>query len=474
MIKLLIARELLDYSRNGQFRILLVVVLVLTGVASLDGWNRAREAAQARAAAEVNDHHVWVEQGANSPHGAAHFARYAFRPTPALAAFEPGSFDYAGAAVWMEAHYQNPATLRRAEDTLARAPLPALSAGWVLRVVGSLALLVLLFPAVARERESGTIRSIAATGVTGGAFVAGKVTAAVATALVFTVIAVVVSLLPAAFIGVDVIEPPRVVALIAVHAVGLTAFGLLAVAVSAMCRTSGAALVGGAALWLAWIVGVPTIGAQLSTTLHPDINERAFKSSLQLEAQTAFWKGEAKGPAVAAYEETIAKEHGATDFDELGFNREAMELQAHEEFANQVYDRLYGEMSATYQAQDRVLRGATVVSPLLALQRVSAGIAGTDLLAQQAFTAQAEQHRRRIIALLNRDMMLNAGNDGFAYMAGRELWEQTADFQGQPPGLAEVVGRYWVELASLLGWLVLAVAVAVGRTRRAMQVEVLT
>ena len=473
MIGLIVRRELLEYSRNRQFGVLLLVALALTGIASLDGWARARDAAQARADAEVSDRHIWVEQGDNSPHGAAHFARYAFRPTPALAAFEPGVFDHAGAAVWMEAHYQNPATLRRAEDTLARAPLPALSSGWVVRVVGSLALAVLLFPAVARERESGTIRSLAAAGGTSSAFVVGKVAAAVAAALVFTLVVVAVSLLPAAFTDAGAVDAARVATLIAVHAVGLLVFGLSVVAVSAMSRSTGAALVGGAALWLAWVVAVPTVGAQLSTTLHPDVDEQAFKSSVQLEAQTAFWTGDARAVAIANYEQSVVEEHGAASFDELGFNREAMELQAHEEFANQVYDQLYGEVSATYEAQERVLRLVAVASPLLALQRVSAGIAGTDLLAQHAFTTQAEQHRREIIAQLNGDMMVNAGTDGFAYMAGRELWQQIADFDGRQPGLAEVLTRYRVELASLLAWLVIAVSVAVGRTRRALRVEVL-
>lgn len=471
MIELILSRELLDYWRNNHFRVLLLVLVALAGVASIDGWNRARAATQARAAAEVNDHDVWVNQGPKGPHGAAHFARYAFRPTPALAAFEPGVLDHAGAAVWMEAHNQNPATLRRAEDTLARAPLPTLSPGWVVRVVGSLAMVVLLFPAVARERQSGTIRTLAATGVTSGAFVAGKVTAAVAAALAITLVAVGMSLLPGVLIGAETIEAGRVAALFVAHAMGLTAFGLLVVAISARCRTIGSALLGGTALWLAWVVAVPTFGSQLATSLHPDVDELAFKERIQREAHAPFWKGDARERAVAAYEAKILEEYGATTFDELGFNRDGLELQAHEEFANEAYDRLYGELGATHRAQDRTLRAASIASPLLALQRVSSGIAGTDLAAQQAFAAQAERHRRQIIAQLNRHLMEHAGELGFKWMAGRALWEQVPDFEGRPPGTAQVIAGYWVELAALGGWLALAMFLALRWTRRALRVE---
>jgi len=468
--RLVFLRELLEYSRNRTFRWLFLAVVALTAVAAIDGWNRAREATRAREAAEATDHHVWVNQGPNGPHGAAHFARYAFRPTPPLAAFEPGVFDYAGAAVWMEAHTQNPTTLRRAEDTLARAPLPALSPGWVVRVVGSLALMVLLFPAVARERERGTLRYLAATGVTGAAFVIGKVASAAAAAVAVTIAAVTVSLLPA-LLGGESVEPGQVAAVVLVHAVGLVAFGLLVVAVSARCRTSGSALVGAAVLWLAWVVWIPAIGAQLATTLHPDVDELTFKEAIQLEAQTPFWKGKARGPAIAAFEEKVLAEYGAERFDDLGFSRAALELQAHEEFANAAYDRLYGDLHATHRGQDQTLRLAALASPLLAVERVSRGIAGTDLAAQHAFAEQAEAHRRRMIAQLNRDMMENAGDQAFEYKADARLWRQIEDFHGATPEGGATLGRYGIELLSLLVWLAMAAAAAMAWTRRALRVE---
>ena len=163
-------KEFLEFRRDRRLLVMTVVLVSLLLAAALDGWNRAAADARARAAAVASDREVWVEQGDNNPHGAAHFARYAFRAAPPLAAFDPGVFDYAGAAFWMEAHTQNPTTLRRAEDIAVRAPFASLSPAWVIQVVGSLVLALALFGAVAREREQGTLRSLAAAGVTARSF----------------------------------------------------------------------------------------------------------------------------------------------------------------------------------------------------------------------------------------------------------------------------------------------------------------
>ncbi|MEE4278583.1 MAG: hypothetical protein V2I82_08995 [Halieaceae bacterium] len=81
-------KELTEYRRDRRRLALAIVLFALLLTAALDGWNRAEADAQARAAAEATDREVWTEQGENNPHGAAHFARYALRDTPALAAFD--------------------------------------------------------------------------------------------------------------------------------------------------------------------------------------------------------------------------------------------------------------------------------------------------------------------------------------------------------------------------------------------------
>jgi ABC-2 type transport system permease protein len=110
----------------------------------------------------------------------------------------------------------------------------------------------------------------------------------------------------------------------------------------------------------------------------------------------------------------------------------------------------------------------SLLSPVLAVQRLSAGIAGTDLMAQQTFASAAEEHRRRIIGELNHHMMVNAGDEGYAYMAGRDLWEATPDFTYEAPALSRVLAHYMVEIVALFGWLIAFGALALRATRDAL------
>jgi len=471
VIGVLIRKELTVCARDRRALGFVVLVFGLLLVAALDGWNRAADGERNRQAAELADREVWVDQGPNNPHGAAHFSRYAFRPVPALSAFDPGLMDFGGSAVWMEAHYQNPATLRRAEDLAFRASFSSVDPAWSLRVVGSLLLVMLLFGAVAGERESGTLRALAAQGVAPRSLVLGKTSAALLLVVLIGGTGMLLAMLPGLAQGALAVEHARVGLLALCYLAGLGAFALVLVALSGMARSRGMALVLTGVFWIATALLVPTLGGQLAGALHPTPTPRAFNSDIQLQAQTPFWVGQAREPAVTAYAEELAREYGVDTFDDLGFDREAMVLQAHERFSQKVYDSLYGELRDRHLGQDGVLSIASLASPLLALQRVSAGLAGTDLHAQIDFERDSEQHRRVIVELLNRHMMEHAAGAGFAFMADRSLWEQVPDFEATPVPLPQVLASYRWELLVLALWLAAGAWLAACSARRAVMAE---
>lgn len=470
MIASLFRREIGAYARNARFRWLLLILVILCGFASIDGWHRSEQSRQIRELAEKQDRENWVNQGKNNPHGAAHFSRYAFRPTPALAALDPGIWDFAGAAVWMEAHHQNPATLRRAEDALVRAPLPGLSVAWIIRCLGSLALLLLLFPSVAQEREQKTLRALAAAGVPSRAFVLGKVLAALLAIVLLTVIAYAIAV-SAGFMAGGELDALRIGLMFGLSSLALAAFGMSIIVLSSRSKSSGTALQLGAALWLFWAVAMPSLGAQLATGLFPDLDEHSFRAQLQKESQSEFWSGPAKDRELARLKKEILEKKGAKSLKEINYNEKGVLLQAHEVHANAVFDRRYGELSDLHRSQDRVIALASLASPLLALQRLSSGIAGTDLWAQQGFASQAESHRRALIERLNQDLMVHGGDKGMKYEAGRELWESIADFEPRPLSLGEIFANYGFELVSLGAWALLASILAMYCTGLAMRIE---
>ena len=108
------------------------------------------------AAASAQDRAVWLAQGAHNPHNATHFGQVAFKPAGALAFFEPGISATVGSGVLMEAHNQNPATLRAAEHGGGR--FGGSPAAWLLQLGLPLLVVVAGYAMWARERESGTLR----------------------------------------------------------------------------------------------------------------------------------------------------------------------------------------------------------------------------------------------------------------------------------------------------------------------------
>ena len=98
MIAVIARKELLTFLRSGVFLAIAVSMFVLFSAAAIHSAERASTFERERIAAESVDREVWDSQGERNPHSAAHFARYAFKPIPGFAAFDPGVTDYAGMA----------------------------------------------------------------------------------------------------------------------------------------------------------------------------------------------------------------------------------------------------------------------------------------------------------------------------------------------------------------------------------------
>ena len=466
----LLRKELLEAIRDRRLSILLLFALALAIVSSLDGWQRTADAIQFRAHASDVDRDVWLGQSETNPHDAAHFGRYAFRSVVPLSAFDSGITPYSGSAVWMEAHFQNPASLRPAEEIVFSSPLAELTAAWVIQMLGSLALLTMLFSSVCREKESGTLRNLVASNVTSGQIVLAKSLAAMIVVGVICVVLVALSLLPALiFLG----APPdleRILLLMLAYFIGLAGFGFVILAFSALIEDSKTALLASAGIWLLMCFVIPSIGSQFGEANDPTPRARDFAAAIETQAQQPFWTGGARFEAVAVYEAEVMTKHRAFSFASLGFNRDALVLQAHERFANPVYDQIYGDLYRRHQNQNRTLRYFSLLSPILALQRISSGIAGTDSFAQQTFLDAAESSRRKLVKEMNEDMLVNAGEKGFQYLAYLELWQKVDDFDYEEPDVLSVLLVYRFEWFVLLGWLIVGFLSAHIATKRLMRI----
>ncbi|MEM9387433.1 MAG: DUF3526 domain-containing protein [Pseudomonadota bacterium] len=470
MSGVLMAKDAALMQREPLLRALLIAVLVLLLVALFSGAQRGAQFAQERTAAQAADHEVWLEQGERNPHSAAHFSRYAFRPVAPLALLDPGVSDFAGLAVWMEAHFQDPADFRRAEDASQLSRFAQLSPAFLLLTAAPLLIFVMLYASIAGEREDGTMRQLLASGVGADEIYLGKLQAGLWIVLrVYTLV-----FLPISIVAVggassgqagDVLL--RLALLYVTYAVYLSIFVAMAIGVSALCRGRLTALSTLAGLWVLMAVLVPRLGAGVATTLHPQPDARATETRLG-EASYLWWGDE---QMQARTREDALAQHGVDDVAKLPFNYEAYTLQASEEVSNPVFDRIYADLVARYRAQESVVRSFSLLSPSLPTTSLSRALAGTDRAHHEAFTEAAETRRRQMIKMLNEDFMVHAGEAGYGYTAGRDLWERFGDFAYRAPSFPSMLGRYAFDVLLLLGWLAAAVTTSRAFVRRAASGE---
>ena len=470
MIREIASKDLLESRRESLVIVLTAVCVALLIAGTFAGMQRDAEFARERAAAELADRSVWLNQGERNPHSAAHFSRYAFRTSSPLALLDPGIGDFAGIALWMEAHFQNPAEFRRAEDSGELARSVQLSPATLFLVALPLLVFVAMYATIAGEREDGTLRQLIASGTGGRAFFLGKLLGGLRLILpVFLLLYVAITAMALATtsapINADTIA--RSASMLALFAVYLVCCAGIALGVSALFRTRQAALLALICAWALMTVLAPRLGTDLARTLYPPPDAEVVWS--QLEAASDIYDADHEGQE--AIRQSALDEYGVAAVEDLPIAYNAYVLQKSEELSFPEFERVYGSIAQHHAQQNDVARALTLFSPLIPATDLSRGFAGTDLAHQNHFVNAAEAHRREMVKMLNDDYMYNSGTAGSSYTVGREVWERFRDFSYQPLALAQAWRLYLKDAMLLLAWLAGTLGAAYLLVQRAFRAE---
>ncbi|MEQ6342515.1 MAG: DUF3526 domain-containing protein [Gammaproteobacteria bacterium] len=463
-------KELLDIYRDARFRWLAALTLLLMVCALIFSVDQVQRTDRDRAAAAQGDRQIWTAQGAKDPHVAAHFGQYAFKPQSPLALADPGIDAYVGSAVWLEAHKQNEVQFRAARDNPLSARLSSLSLAFVLQAVMPLVAIMLGFAAFSGERERGTLRQLLSLGIRPMDLLAGKGLA---------VVGVLVAMLLPAFIGILIScfmfadssmfslgdQVARLVWLALGYVLYLGGFAALALAVSALSRTSRMALVGLLGFWLINCFLVPRLMTDVVRNTLPLPTALEFRQAIAQDKKKTFGHDESH-PAFVAFRDRVLKQYGVTRVEDLPVNFRGLSLREDDENGNRIFDRHFGTLQEAYYRQDLWRAAPGFVFPLLAIQPYSMGLAGSDTRGQYHFTSAAEQHRRAIQAIVSDDLIRNGRYGDSTYVAGPDLWARISAFSYRPPQAWWALSAQAVNLFVLLAWCLAAGLLAVYAVRR--------
>jgi len=462
------AKEWLELRRGPRGRLLAALMAVLMGVALVGGAVQYERGHQERDAAQDADRSLWNSQGEKDAHSAAHFGQWAFKPPSLLALADPGVDAYSGGAVWMEAHKRNEMQFRPARDSGVTARMGGLTLAFVLQAVLPLVIIVLGFNALSGERERGTLRQLLGQGVTPQALALGKGLALLRGLawLLLPLAALLVlsgALLAASGQGAGAVQ--RALAWVGGHTLYLAGFVALTLAVSALARSSRAALVTLLALWLLATFVAPRVMTEVARSSVALPSAQEFRERISAERAKTFGHDETH-PAFAAYKAELLAQYKVQRVEDLPLNFRGLALRRDDEMGYSIYDRLFGELDAAITQQDVLRQAPGALLPLLAMQPLSMALAGTDTRHHRHFAQAAEAHRRVIQTMTSEDLIRNQRYGDTAYVSPAALWAKVPPFDYPPPSAAWALRGVWGALGLLLGWVLLSTTLAAVAVRR--------
>jgi ABC-2 type transport system permease protein len=467
-------KEFAEIVRDGRFRWTATLMGLLLVTALLAGWQRHAAYMEVQAAAQGSTNGQWLEQGDKNPHTAAHFGNYAFKPLGPLAFFDSGITPYAGTTVFMEAHKQNFAIGRPANDTSSIARFGELNGAMILQVLLPLLVVFLGFTAFSGERESGTLRQVLSMGVPRTSLLWGKAAGLGAAVLVIVLPCLATGGAVIALAGLESAEEgvaTRVALLGLAYLLYAAVFLFLTLAVSAWARTARAALMVLVGFWALTAFIMPKAAAEIARAVHPSPAFGTFMADMK-EHQKRGIDGVSPFAKLGRYQAQLFRQYGVDRVEALPIYWTAVRMQKLEELDQPVFDLHYGRVRDTYLEQRRLQDRIGVLAPTLPLRSISMGLAGTDLVQQAKFMADAEAFRHDMVFKMNDYLSkaaadLNGVNSASRFMiANEEVFAIVPPFRYEPPPLAAVVGEQAGNLALLGGWLAAAIGLAVLATRR--------
>lgn len=455
MIGTVITKELRALCRDSRLLMLALATFCMVAGVLATSTTAAKRAQSERDQVGTTARVQWERQGVKHPHRAAHFGIYAFKPSFALAADEPGISAQVGQSLWLEPHKRNLPRHSPATDAPPSTRLGEVMPAFVLIVLVPLLVIGIGHNAVSDERESGTLRMLHAAGLQNGTLLMGKWIALVLAIGIVLSPAVAASAWLMAATGWENGSLLRAVLYGGGLLVYYAVIAALTIAVSARLRTSRGALLVLVALWIAFSWIVPRLGAAAAEALLPVPTGEAFAAGVMTDIQRGLPGDGDAASRLAAFDAALLREHKVARLDDLPYGANAARRIFRDAYATRVYALHFNRLWERYADQQALLRLGAMLSPVLPVQGLSMTLAGTDLAHQRHFEEAAEAYRAYFTVQIDEwDRQATRGIVSYEekYASGSQ-WQAIAPFSYQPPGLRFAVRAAAADALLLVGWL---------------------
>ncbi|RFP64317.1 DUF3526 domain-containing protein [Hymenobacter lapidiphilus] len=434
----------------GVFLLLLLVFCLVAGRADY------QKAAHERAAARQAMRAFFLAQGATNPHNATHYGTFVFKPTSLLSVVDPGIEKFVGVTLRIEGHFQNEVQFAPAERNSSLVRFGQLSFTVLWQVVLPLMLIFVAHRAVVAERQAGTLKLLVAQGVSVRRLLWGKVLGYCGLMLaVLAVSGAALLLLRSGPAGADGGRDigGRLALLLSCYALYYVLIITATVYASARLAAPSQVLVLMLAGWFGLTILLPKLAMS--------VGEQSFQlpTRLQFEEQldAAYKQGlnghDPNDARAKQFQDSLLARYQVKELQQLPLNADGLLMQADDVYHGRAYDRQAATLQRTLARQNQLAGRVALLDPLLAVSRLSRGLAGTDIHHHLRFLQQAETYRRGLVKTLNEKMAYGGSKTGdWGWKVDATYWQSIADFTYQPPTIGGSLRPYRAELLALLAW----------------------
>ncbi|MFK7844804.1 MAG: DUF3526 domain-containing protein [Rhodothermales bacterium] len=449
MILRIAKKETVEMMRDGRYRWAASILFVLLLGAVMAGWKHYNTIEVQRAVSESADRDLWLDQGEKSQHSAAHFGVYAFKPSSPLSAVDQGVLPYTGVSVFMEAHSVKDATFRPIEDATAVQRLGTLTASTTLQLLMPLLIILLAYGTFSSEREKGTMRQLLSLGIPRYMLGLGK---AVGVAGPLFLVLIPFTLLGTA--AIVLFEGPeatmwgggRYVFFVLLYLLYFSIYVLVSLLVSARATSSRQALLVLVGIWFFGSFVVPRFVTDIAQSIYPTPSASAFEQAIEtdMDAQPT-WTNR-----TTAVQTRLMEEYDVETVEAIPTSVAGHTLLEAERDETLVYRKHFDALQDLYAQQEIVTQGGALLSPMLAVQLTSMGLAGSDYMHHRDFVKAAESYRFEYVQTLNQDMIDTGAS--WDYKIGRALWEKIPAFTYESPSVSAIIDHYKISLVVIISW----------------------
>jgi ABC-2 type transport system permease protein len=439
-MKNIIFKELKELTRDGRFKIAIVISLILLIVATITGINQYQKNNQQYLESAETERKVWETQGEKNPHSAAHYGTYAFKPKFALSLFDYGVTKYTGNSIFLEAHNRHEASFSEATDQTSLARFGTLSINFVLIYLFPLIIILIGYNSYTKEVEHKTLTLLKSQGVhptklTLGKWLATFIPVFSLTAVIFLIIGIILSSLE----NLAFFTWSSLLAIFASYTLYYLIITTITVLISMWSKSSGMSLVSSLIIWIIFSFITPKIATNFANENHPYPSKSEFSARIAEDRKNGLDGHNPWNKAAKKLEQETLQKYNVDSLSQLPFNYAGYRMQKGEEHEAKIYEKHYNILNEIANNQNNTYKKLSFLSPFLPIRFLSMDIANTSDNLHWKFTKAAEKYRIEKQRFLNNDIKDNSKLGERGYKMSAESFKKLPKFSFTPPTLGEIL-----------------------------------